>query len=154
MIFDSIKNCEKYFSLHEGFEKAFEFIKKTEEENLPAGKYEVDGENVFGIVQEYNSKNPLDYKFEGHTKYIDIQYVSSGTEAIEVLNIKNATAVTEYIPEREVRFYEGDESTEKHVLEAGDWGIFYPEDIHKPGLMCGEKPTPVKKILMKVKMKF
>ena len=151
MIFDTLENCGFYYGLNKNFEKAFDFIKKAEEENLPAGRYDID-EDVYGIVQEYNSKNPLDYKFEGHTKYIDIQYISSGIEAIEVMNIKKATGGEGYIEEREVEFYTGGKSTGKYVLEDGEYGIFWPADIHKPGLMCDGKATPVRKILMKVKV--
>lgn len=150
MIFDTLENSSKYYGMHKNFEKAFNFIKKVEDENLPAGKYEIDGTNVYAIVQEYDSKNPADFQFEGHKKYIDIQYICSGTEVIEALNIKNATAVTDYIPEREVQFYEGDDSSIKRIMESGDYGIFYPDDIHKPGLMHGEKPEPVRKVLVKV----
>lgn len=150
MIFDTLKNCSMYYGVHDKFQKAFEFIKKAESENLPAGKYEIDGTKVYAIVQEYDSKNPADYQFEGHRKYIDIQYIMSGTEVIEALSIKNAKAVTDYIPEREVQFYEGDDSSIKRIMEPGEYGIFYPDDIHKPGLMHGEKPEPIRKVLVKV----
>ena len=29
MIFDNIRNCELYYSVNKGFEKAFDFIKKA-----------------------------------------------------------------------------------------------------------------------------
>ena len=150
MIFDTIENCNMYYGLHENFKKAFDFIKKAESENLSAGKYEIDGKSVYAIVQEYDSKNPDDFKFEGHTKYIDIQYIWSGIEEIEVVNIKKATGGEGYIEEREVEFYKGGENTARFILEKGEYGIFYPDDIHKPGLMHQGKSTPVKKILLKV----
>lgn len=153
MIVDTLKNCSMYYGVHKDFEKAFDFIKKAEEEKLSPGKYEVDGTKVFAIVQEYNSKNPAEYKFEGHTKYIDIQYVCSGVEEIEVLNIKNATDGEGYIEEREVEFFTGGEGIGKIILGAGEYGIFYPDDIHKPGLMHNGKSEPVRKILMKILVK-
>ena len=152
MIFDTLENCSMYYGLQENFKKAFDFIKKAESENLPAGKYEIDGKEVFAIVQEYDSKNPVDFKFEGHTKYIDIQYISSGIEEIEVVNIKKATGGEGYIEEREVEFYTGGENTANFILEKGEYGIFYPDDIHKPGLMHKGKSTPVRKVLVKVKL--
>ena len=102
------------------------------------------------MEMEYDSKNPDDFKFEGHTKYIDIQYIWSGIEEIEVVNIKKATGGEGYIEEREVEFYKGGENTARFILEKGEYGIFYPDDIHKPGLMHQGKSTPVKKILLKV----
>ena len=153
MIFDTIENCSMYYGLHKNFEKAFDFIKKAENENLPVGKYEIDGKELFAIVQEYDSKNPLDYKFEGHTKYIDIQYISSGVEEIEVMSIKNAESGEGYIEEREVEFYSGGKNTGKVVLGNGEYGILYPDDLHKPGLMHDGKSSPIRKILIKVLIK-
>ncbi len=153
MIFDTVENCGMYYGLHENFEKAFDFIKKAENENLPAGKYEIDGKELYAIVQEYYSKNPEDYKFEGHTKYIDIQYVCSGVEEIEVMNIKNASEGEGYIEEREVEFFTAGKNIGKVVVGKGEYGILYPNDIHKPGLMHQGKSVPVRKILVKVLMK-
>ena len=152
MIFDVIENCELYYGSHNNFEKAFDFIKKAEAEKLPAGKYEFGGEEIFAIVQEYNSKNPQEHKYEGHQKYIDIQYVSKGVEEIEVLNIKNAEPGEGYIPEREVEFFTGGKNIGKYILGKGEYGIFFPHDLHKPGLMHDGKSEPVRKILIKVKL--
>jgi len=152
MIFDTLKNCNFYYGLHKNFEKAFDFIKKAEEENLPAGRYDFGGEDIYGIVQEYDSKNPLDYKFEGHRKYIDIQYIISGTEVIEALNIDKATSVEDYIEARDVEFFESGENTIKSVVETGEFGIFWPRDIHKPGLRYKGESTPIRKVLVKIKL--
>lgn len=152
MIFDVLENCGRYYDLHKNFEKAFDFIKKAVAEDLPTGRYDFGGEDIFAHVQEYGSKNPLDFKFEGHRKYIDIQYVASGVEEIDVLNIKNAAAGEGYIPEREVEFFCGGENIGKYILGDGEFGIFYPTDLHKPGLMHDGKSAPVKKVLVKVKI--
>ena len=80
MIFDTLANAQKYYSLHSRFEDAFEFINKAISENLPVGRYELDGKNLFALVQEYTTKNPEEAKNEAHRKYIDIQCVLSGEE--------------------------------------------------------------------------
>ena len=71
MVFDSIKNCELYYGVHKNFEKAFDFIKKATAENLPVGKYELDGKDLYASVQEYTSKTEQESKFEGHRNYIE-----------------------------------------------------------------------------------
>ena len=55
MIFDRIENCGNYAALGEKIQKGFDFIKKAVSENLPVGKYEIDGTNIFAMVQEYSS---------------------------------------------------------------------------------------------------
>lgn len=152
MIVDNLKNSEMYYGLSNKFEKAFEFIRKVAEENLPVGKYEIDGTGVYGLVQEYTSKTEEQGKFEGHRKYIDIQYIISGIERIEVIDISKAQPNTEYNNEKDIEFYDNNEKTVNVVLEAGEYVILYPNDIHKPGMTFGNEPTTVKKIVVKVKI--
>ena len=71
MIFDHIENAENYYGVHKNFKKAFEFIKKALKEDLPEGKYEISGEELFASVQEYNTKKEEECKGETHKKYIN-----------------------------------------------------------------------------------
>ena len=151
MIVDNLINCKMYYELNSKFEKAFDFIKKATDENLPAGKYEIEGKEAYGLVQEYTTKTAEKGKFEGHRKYIDIQYIISGIEEIEVINISNAKSSIDYNEEKDIEFYENNTKSGKVILENGEYAIFYPSDIHKPG-MSFESTTNVKKIVVKVKL--
>lgn len=152
MIVDNIGNFEKYSALDKKFEKSFEFIKKVAAENLPAGKYQLENDGALhAIVQEYDSKAPENAKIEGHEKYIDIQYVISGEEVIEVFDISKAVVKTPYNPDKDVTFYENCVDASKIVLQAGEYAILYPNDIHKPGMQY-KCSTPVKKVIVKVKI--
>ncbi len=152
MVFDTLKNCAEYYSLHERFEKAFDFIKNATATGLAVGKYEIDGKELYASVQEYNSKSPENGKFEAHKNYIDIQYIVSGIETMGVMDISKATSKVAYNPEKDVEFYEDSEKAGSCVVEAQEFGIFFPWDVHKPGLAFNGASTPVKKIVVKVKM--
>ena len=151
MVYDSIKNCKTYYGMHKNFEKAFDFIKKAVSENLAVGKYELDGKELFASVQEYDSKTDEQAKNEAHKNYIDIQYVVSGTEIIESVEIEKATPNTEYNAEKDVMFYDKSEDAVTLILTEGEYAILYPQDVHRPGLCVGT-PAPVKKIVVKVKL--
>ena len=151
MVFDSLKHCEQYCSLHPLFEKAFDFIKRAEKEDLPVGRYELEGERLFALVQEYTSKTPEAARNEGHRNYIDIQYVCSGTEVIEVVDVKKAVSNEAYDPARDVEFFENAEKAVRCVTESGEYAVLFPHDIHRPGLAYKE-PQPIRKIVVKVKM--
>jgi YhcH/YjgK/YiaL family protein len=56
MIADSLKNARDYFALGENFQKAFEYLMKNNLEDKAEGKYEIDGDNIFVIVQSYDAK--------------------------------------------------------------------------------------------------
>ncbi len=150
MIFDTLQNCEKYYALHTGFDQAFAFIKKAVAENYAVGKYEIDGRKIHASIQEYNSKAEADAKFEGHRKYIDIQYIASGAEIMQVVDIQKASLKTDYNQEKDVEFYHDTDKAGNTLVEAGEYGIFFPNDIHKPGLSVLGNSAPVKKILVKI----
>ena len=149
MIIDNLNNSHKYREAHKGFAEAFDFIKKAVEEKLPVGRYEIDGDRVFSFVQEYTSK--LESSFEGHRKYIDIQFIIEGTEVIYACDISTLTVSEEYSAERDVMFLEECEKASMAVLQSGEYGIFFPWDAHKPGLCFGGNPDTVRKIVVKVR---
>lgn len=150
MIFDIIANSDNYTSLYKGIAEGFNFIKKAVSEDLPVGKYEIDGTNIFAMVQEYTSKPHDGAVFEAHRKYIDIQYVISGIEEIGVCDISKGTVKTEYSEETEAAFYEKTDKGGKLVLEDGDFAVFFPNDLHMPGLAFEGRESNVKKIVVKV----
>ena len=154
MVFDNLKNCELYYGLHPRFQEAFDFIKRAIAENLEAGKYEIDGKELWASVQEYTSKLRDDAKAEAHKNYIDIQYIVSGTEVIEGFDITRATPKSEYNDVKDVMFYENYQNATKGILCADEYGIFFPTDVHKPGVCLDGVQSPVKKIVVKVKVQF
>lgn len=151
MIKDNLKNCSLYFSTHKNFEKAFDFIKTAVKENYPVGKYEIDGTDIYAFVQEYDSKLKDVAKNEGHRNYIDIQFIVSGEEIIEVCDIAFSKLKTEYNPEKDVEFYFDAEKPTSCILLSNEYTILFPHEIHKPGIAINEQQTPVKKIVVKVK---
>ncbi|MDR1950918.1 MAG: YhcH/YjgK/YiaL family protein, partial [Bacteroidales bacterium] len=64
MVVDILSSAELYDSVNPHFKTAFDFLKKTDLKTLPVGKHVIDGENVFAVVSEYETKLPQDTKFE------------------------------------------------------------------------------------------
>lgn len=149
MIIDRLENSAKYACSHKGFAECFDFLKKAVNEDLPAGRYEIDGDNVFAFIQEYTTKT--DSTFEGHKNYIDIQFIVRGTEVMKVADISKMNIACEYSSEKDIAFYSDNEKATVAVIEAGEYGVFFPWDIHKPGLCFNGEPGEVKKIVVKVK---
>ncbi|MBQ8606336.1 MAG: YhcH/YjgK/YiaL family protein [Clostridia bacterium] len=151
MIFDCIENAEKYIAVNEDFKKAFDFIKKATAESYPAGKYEIDGDNVYAMVQEYTTRQEDDCKYEGHRKYIDIQYMIDGIEYIDVVDLNKTKPITEFDAQNDYSFFEKTEKANSCVVCNGDYAILFPHDIHRPGRAYKNEPAPVRKIVVKVK---
>lgn len=131
------------------WDKAFAFLKKANLDSFPAGTYEIDGKNVYAIVQEYTSKNLEDAQYESHKDYTDIQHVISGTELIGRTDLSTTEVKTPYDADKDIGFYT---STEGRMLTAtpDNFFIFFPEDAHMPGVKVDDN-KPVKKLVIKVK---
>lgn len=152
MIIDKIENCGQYYSMHKNFQRAFEAVKNALDKDMPVGKYEIDGADLFISVQEYNTKLEENARFEAHRKYIDIQYIVSGEEVVEVTDISKTSIETEYNETKDMEFYTPNGRVWKGSLTAGEYGIFFPNDVHRPALAVDGQPAPVKKILVKIKL--
>ena len=150
MIFDNINNCEKYYGCHPKFEAAFAFIKQAIAQNLPSERYHLEGAEMFAFIQEYTSKAPDETMFEGHKDYIDIQCIVSGIECMEAMDISRAEVKVPYDSDKDIGFYQDNAKAIKAVFQAGDYGIFFPHDLHKPGMGFEGVKAPVKKIVVKV----
>lgn len=153
MVFDKLENCSAYYGMHKNMEKGFNFIKEAIEKNLPVGKYEIDGSDVYASIQEYeNCPNYEEKKFEGHKNYIDIQFIVSGSEYMQVSHISDMKSKVPYNAEKDVEFYFDDTSFADAVVSENGYGIFFPQDIHKPGLAPNKVSQKVKKVLIKIKL--
>lgn len=150
MIVANIKDVwvENYKALHPRFEAAFCALKKLIADNAEVGKYEIDGQNIYAMVQEYETKPVAEKKFEIHKDYIDIQYIISGKEVMGNESLDKLTPMGEYKPDAQL-FYMND-GYDKIFLSDGEFAIFFPEEPHAPGGAVDDKPSAVKKIVVKV----
>lgn len=159
MILDKIQNRSVYETLHKNFGFAFDMIEGAVEDRLPVGKYEfkdtskLDGKALWISVQEYETRPREEKKFEGHRDYIDIQFIVSGHEEMEVCDVSRTEALTEYNGEKDVQFFSAKGEPSKLTLQAGDYAVFFPDDIHMPGVSPKGENVTVKKIVAKVKIK-
>src|SRR2546423_457006 len=62
-------------------QRALEYLCRFEA-HLKPGRYDLDGERVYALVQQYTTKPVEQSQFEAHRRYIDVQYVHAGRETI------------------------------------------------------------------------
>ncbi len=147
MILSSLSNSSRYSNVHPLFEVAFHFLKANNLNLLEVGKHVIQGEDVFAMVSEYETRGSEESDLEAHRKYIDIQVLGSGSEKIGFANLAGQKITEEYSEEKDVGFFDGD--CDYLTIEPGLFGVFFPEDLHKPCIHNLEK-TMVKKIVVKV----
>lgn len=151
MILDGINHFLKYARKNENSLLAYDFIMNYQKNPLPCGRYDLDGERCFALVQTYETVPEVQKDFESHERYIDLQYVIEGAEKMlwsqrELLSIK-----TPLDKAKDVEFYSGGENACAVVVRAGEFAVFYPQEAHKPGC-CVTTPETVRKIVIKMLM--
>ncbi len=148
MIIDKIKNIDLYSELSERISKAINFLQETDFSNFEPGRIEIDNDNIFALLSEYQTKNPDDCRLEAHRKYIDIQYIVSGSELIGYAPLNNQTVIEKYSEEKDVIFFEGKTSLMR--LDAGMFAVFFPDDLHKPCIQAKKTSKTVQKVVVKI----
>jgi len=98
MILDKLENAYLYSEISKNLKKGFEYLKNTDLSVLSSGRHEIDGNEIFALVSEYESKNPKDCRLEAHQIYTDIQYLVSGKELIGFETLSEQPITSEYNP--------------------------------------------------------
>ncbi len=147
MILDKLQNASRYHCLHPLFEKAFQFLQESELDRLPLGKMDIQGSDLFAIISEGTGIQEQDAKLEVHRKYIDIQFIVSGTDHMGWKDLDMCEAPNEpYNAERDAAFFP-DKTQSWFDVPAGSFTIFYPDDAHAAMITM----AAVRKIVLKVK---
>lgn len=119
-------------------------------ESLP-GRHAVEGEDIFYIVDEYETKPVEDGRLEVHRTYMDIQYIVSGCECIGTVPLSGLVEQAAYDGQKDLAFYDVPAGMSRLILKAGMFAIFWPNEPHLPGRMA-ESSERVKKIVVKIRM--
>jgi YhcH/YjgK/YiaL family protein len=140
-----------YYKHKERWDKAFAFLKNSDLSNIELKRYDLDGNNLYAPLSEYMSKNEQDARYEAHKKYIDIQYVVSGKELIGIAPASmQKDILVPYSEEKDVMFVTVSQIN-NFIATPDRFFIFFPDDLHRPGLKDGEN-LPVRKAVVKVKI--
>ncbi len=151
MIVTNVANLARQVALNSKFEQALEFLRREGWRGQADGTLPIDGDLVYGMLQSYMTKLPQEtVPFEGHHKYIDIQYLIEGKETIYWTQTAGLTPTTPYDAAKDIWFSRapiGDATP--IVLTPGQLVVLFPEDAHAP-THCAGAPVFVRKIVIKV----
>lgn len=137
MIYDTIDHIAAYRGLGANMDRAIEYLAHADLSALPAGRYEIDGENVYLMIQEPALREPQDGQFEVHRRYADIQLALTDGEAIAVAPIERVDRWEAFDEGKDIGFSKTDYKGISLPLPAGTFMILFPQDAHLPCLKCG-----------------
>ncbi|CAN5637351.1 YhcH/YjgK/YiaL family protein [soil metagenome] len=152
MIVTELSQARAQVAMTPNLEKALRFLESWVEGSEPVGRVSIDGDRVYVEVQAYETLSGEIEKLEGHRRYLDIQYVSSGEEIIGWAAIDDVSEIDPFHEEHD--YWLGSASAERITevrLRAGQLAILFPSDMHAPRRAAGP-PSTVSKLVVKVEL--
>jgi len=148
MIIDQISNAATYSGLGGQIQKALGFLAATDFLAMAPGRYDIDGDEMFALVQDYVTRPRGDVLWEAHRSYIDVQFIVSGEEMLGYGELSAMQASVPYDATKDCLRAVGEGSFVRAL--PGTFLIFYPQDVHMPGVMAS-RAQAVRKVVVKVR---
>ncbi len=151
MIFDLLENYIHY-PLGSAWTEAFRFLTGANTD-LAAGRYPLQGDDLFAIVMDYETQSRQTAELEAHRRYLDIQTLLSGSENVACHFTPELAIRQPYDAGRDVELYAPPTGSPAcFLLVPGTFLTFFPQDAHMPCLHPGSTPEPVRKVVIKMAM--
>jgi len=150
MIFDSTENLDLYFDAMPELESVAEFLS-----NIPAdakGRIDIDGNDLYVNLSEYDTKPRNDGKYEFHQKYIDVQIILEGQEEIDVSHDTNLELTMPYDEKGDAGLCARGPQAAAATLRMtpGRFVVLFPQDLHQPCIAVNDTPSKVRKAVFKI----
>ena len=146
---DALANAGDYAALGPHFAKAVAFLQRKDLMRLPNGRYELDGDDAYAMIQEASLKPWGTGRPEVHRAYFDIQLPLSGEETIGVGRF-DPKARGEFDEERDIGFYD-ETPVEPLTLVPGEFAILWPETCAHAPCCTQDAAGLIRKIVIKVR---
>lgn len=139
----------QYHKNSELWDKTFHWLATHDLQNLPPGKYEVDGTRSFISIQDAQTQDASKRKIESHRRYIDLQYVVKGVERFGLTSAVDSEPITDYEPDKDNQFHQAKRI--KYVESTPEcFFLFFPHNYHQPLVKAGRKAQTVRVIVAKI----
>ena len=147
-IADEIGNISEYSSLGPGFAKAAEFLCREDLQSLPDGRYQIDAERVYAVIERSCLRKWGTARAEVHRRYFDIQVPLSGPDKIGVARIDQSLEF-DFDKDRDIGFCDG-VALEPLVLHPGEFAILHPSVCAHAPCCSVDGSGMIRKVVVKV----
>jgi len=149
MILDHISYIYQYIGLYPALNQVIPFLARLKKDSLKPGIYEIDGRNIYAMIQEYETQPEDALLWECHRRYIDLQMILEGEEEIGWSECSKLIDCGKYDEVKDIMMAAASSESVLLKLSAGRFVIFMPHDAHKP--LCLHKVSGrVKKVVIKM----
>jgi YhcH/YjgK/YiaL family protein len=147
MIVDRLENASLYSNLAPRVTTALAYLRDKDFASMEPGRYDIQGDEIYAMVQEYTTKDASEVKWEAHRQYIDVQYVARGNERMGYANLGELTVIQDYQEKDDYLLLEGE--GDFLAMVPGTFIVLGPQDAHMPQVAAGT-PSAVRKVVIKV----
>lgn len=152
MILDTLSHWHHYqMDILPGLSEAFTWLEETDLHQIKPGRYPIDGDHIFALVSDYQTKDGDEGKWEAHEQYADLQYVVHGSELFGYAPLREMEVIKPYDEENDYALFDG--PGEFVHFNEGMFAILMPQDAHMPGIAF-EEPEPVRKVVIKIRIGY
>ena len=131
--------------------EVLEYLRVTNFNTMEDGSYKIGSEGVVAKVQRYETKPPEECKAEAHIKFVDVQFVAEGEEALGWCPLSPDLEVSQkYDSDKDVTFYDKLIPESCVVLTKRYFAVLYPVDVHRPCISLEDEPSKVTKVVVKI----
>lgn len=148
MILTNLKDCRRYEAIHPLFKQLFDFISTHNLLEMPIGRIEIDGDNLFINNSEPECISQEEQLLEVHRKYTDVHILLEGNERIGWSALENVKNISKQYDETGDFMFYNDRPTSWIDLTPGQIFIAFPEDPHAPIVGKGK----IRKAIAKLKI--
>jgi len=133
------------------FCKACDIIENYNFTNIDDGKYEEDGLDFYYLIKTYKTNSIKQEVYaEAHREYIDFQYILYGAELFGYAEYENSKqTISDYDIEKDIEVFSSISNESFFILKKDMFVIFYPNEIHRPGIARDEIRS-VRKVIFKI----
>ncbi|MDR2450959.1 MAG: YhcH/YjgK/YiaL family protein [Candidatus Accumulibacter sp.] len=129
--------------------RALEALRQVDLGALAPGRYEIEGDELFYLVQDLDLRTMEESRIEAHRKYADIQIPFSAVERYGFALQPDLTPVDDQFASKDLAFYPTPACESFIDAVPGTYLVFLPEELHRPGVIV-EGPKKIRKAVVKV----
>ena len=139
--------------MNKNFEKALEWLKGDQWKNIPEGRTELNGSDLFVLRNVKQTKSWSEGKYESHNRLVDIQMMIKGSALFKIYPPSELEVSEPYVEDRDITFFKGDpEKAHWVTLSFPLAAVFFPWDGHMVDVAPDDKPAEYDKIIIKIAM--
>lgn len=150
LIYGNINNLGNLSAYPEKIAKVLNYLQGKDFISMEPGVYEIEGKDIFVQVLNANADIIENKRPEVHKKYIDLQFSPAGGEILGfATDTGNNKIDEELFDSKDIMFYTNMENETFIKTQPGDFLVFFPWDVHRPG--CVEDgPKVIRKVVVKI----